>query len=190
MNKVFQIGFNKCGTRSLCHLFSQSQIPTIHWYNHKGILPKLMLANFFAGRHLIPSQYEKYTFFSDLEHVYQNDYIPIHSYLFYRTLCQNYPSAKFILNIRPIDNWVNSRVNHDNGKYLSRFQSMLNFNKEDTISYWRDHFNNHIKNVKQYFKDKPNKLIVFDIENDNINKLINFFPEFDLKNDNWIQIKG
>jgi hypothetical protein len=67
---------------------------------------------------------------------------------------------------------------------------MLNFSKEDTISYWRDHFNNHIENVKQYFKDKPNKLIVFDIENDNINKLINFFPEFDLKNDNWIQIKG
>ena len=38
----------------------------------------------------------------------------------------------------------------------------------------------HIKNVLEYFKDRPDDLIVFNIETDNIDKLINFFNKFDI----------
>ena len=33
--KVFQIGFNKCGTKSLMDFFVQNGYPSVHWDNYK-----------------------------------------------------------------------------------------------------------------------------------------------------------
>ena len=188
-NFVFQIGFNKCGTRSLYNLFSESKIPSLHWHNDHGKLPKLMLHNFFAGRPLIPLNYEEYVFFSDLEDVYHNKYLANHSYYFYQHLYNQYPNSKFILNIRPLDDWLNSRLRHDDGKYLKQYMQTLSLNKSEVIDYWVDHFNNHIQSVKDFFLDKPNKLIIFNIATDKVDKLIKFFPDFNLRCENWKQIR-
>jgi hypothetical protein len=46
---------------------------------------------------------------------------------------------------------------------------------EEVKEYWKNDWETHIKNVLEYFKDRPDDLIVFNIETDNIDKLINFF---------------
>jgi len=190
MNRfVFQIGFNKCATRSLCHLFEMSNIPSLHWSQDGGIFCKSMLINFISGKNLISDQYLNKVLFADMEYIYNNTGLPFHGYCFYDRLHTQYPNSKFILNIRPIDNWLQSRINHDGGKYLSHYQSLLSMSKEDTIDFWRIHFINHIQNVKNYFKNFPNKLVVFDIENDSINKIIDFFPEYSLNPKNWLQFR-
>jgi carbonic anhydrase len=71
INKIFQIGFNKCGTVSLYHFFEDNGLKPIHWdmgmlattikYNHNNNLPLL-------------KGYEKYDVFTDMENVHQNLY--------------------------------------------------------------------------------------------------------------------
>jgi hypothetical protein len=169
INKIFQIGFNKCGTVSLYHFFEDNGLKPIHWgmgmlattikYNHNNNLPLL-------------KGYEKYDVFTDMENVHQNLYIHL---THYKELDKQYPNSKFILNLRPIDNWIKSRVNHPN--YLNVFKQMTGFDEEGVINLWKKQWYDHIESVQDYFKDRPNDLLVFDIETEQ-NKLIQFMSEY------------
>ena len=48
LNKVFQVGFNKCGTTSLHHLFAASGYRSVHW--HKGDLGRQIYINITTGQ--------------------------------------------------------------------------------------------------------------------------------------------
>ena len=104
---------------------------------------------------------------------------------YFKEFYKMYPNSKFILNIRNVDNWIKSRCNHNfnNGfkiNYLEMVKSQSNLTSEQVIEKWKNDFNNHVNNVIEYFSDKKNKLIVFDIEKDSIDKIINFLPELEL----------
>ena len=43
-------------------------------------------------------------------------------------------------------------------------------------------WNDHISDVQSYFANKPGQLLLFNIDSDNMQKLIDFFPEFKLTN--------
>jgi hypothetical protein len=188
MTRVFQIGFNKCGTRSLYRLFADNSIPSLHWHTDQGKIAKKMLINFLNGEYIIPKEYESIIFFSDLEDVYGSNYLPIFSYRFYREIFYQFPDAKFILNTRPLDEWINSRVEHDNGKYLNHCLHTLKISKLELINQWKSHFLNHSQEVKMFFKNKREKLLIFDISKDNVSKVINFFPELNLQPKYWQKI--
>jgi len=188
MAKVFQIGFNKCGTRSLYKLFADNSIPALHWHTDQGKIAKKMLKNFLNGEKIIPKEYEKIIFFSDLEDVYNSNYLPIFAYRFYREIFDQFPDAKFILNTRPLNDWLSSRVRHDDGKYLNHCLNMLKISKTELIKDWKSHFLNHSAEVQDFFKDKPGKLLTFNISTDDVNKVINFFPEFNLQVKYWQKI--
>ena len=69
-------------------------------------------------------------------------------------------------------------------KYSDLFQEHYSLkNLEEVKEYWINDWETHIKNVLEYFKDRPDDLIVFNIEIDNIDKLINFFNRFNIKLD-------
>lgn len=188
MGRVFQIGFNKCGTRSFYRLFADNSIPSLHWHTDQGKIAKKMLKNFLNGEDIIPKEYDKIIFFSDLEDVYGSNYLPIFAYRFYREIFYQFPDSKFILNIRPLNEWLRSRVSHDDGKYLHHSLQMLKISKTELIKHWESHFLNHVAEVQDFFKDKQDKLLTFNISQDNVSKVIDFFPEFNLQAKHWQKI--
>ena len=65
VNKIFQIGFNKCATRSLAYLFHMNGVPSVHW--DRGMLSRRMEENYSHGENLMDG-YEDFTFYSDMVH--------------------------------------------------------------------------------------------------------------------------
>jgi hypothetical protein len=196
MNRIFQIGFNKCGTLSLYRLFSEHTKPNIrsvHW--DYGRLALSMYNNAKKGR-LLLSDYQDFQFFSDMEALVLDGKSCTYYYLFknFDIIDTQYPGSKFILNTRPIDRWISSRLNHVNGYRIfgNKVQTIENggqtylascmdfYQTKDpskVLSIWTEEWKNHHDRVTEYFKHRPKDLLVFDVERDSINKIMDFLPD-------------
>ena len=183
--KIFQIGFNKCGTRSIHHFFQKNGIKSIHYDN--GRLAKTILIRNYNNKLLLDNKYNKYTVFTDMENI-SSYMFPIYiPQLFFKKLYYQYPNSKFILNIRNKQKWLKSRCAHINGNYLKIISNKLKKTEEEVVLHWSNEWDIHINNVKLFFTKKPGKLLIFDIENDDIQKLINFFRnDFNLDDQHYI----
>ncbi|WP_444932175.1 sulfotransferase [Microbulbifer sp. SSSA002] len=173
--KVFQIGFNKCGTTSLSHFFLRNGYKSVHW--DYGNLALKIEENFKSGRLLLEG-YEQYNFYGDMEMVSSRYIYAFEKY--YKQLDHQYPGSFFILNNRPIERWVESRKRHGNGTYLERFKKIYRCNEEEVIRRWEYEWYRHHSNVLKYFYGRDNFLL-FNIETDSGEKLIDFIGEPDLK---------
>ena len=174
MNKIFIIGFNKTATRTLSHYFNANGVRSIHW--DKGKLAEAIHLNYKSNKNILEG-YEDYVVFSDMENMSKN----IHAYAtYYKEFDKQYPESKFILNIRYVGDWIESRNNQGNGHYTKKTCELLGLTKEEVNNKWREDYKNHIQNVKEYFFDKPNKLLIFHINEDEVEKINNFFPEYNL----------
>lgn len=166
-NKIFQIGFNKCGTTSLNDFFNKNGISSVH-YKHCGKeIALIMMNNLIKGSKMLDGL-EKYDAFTDMESVENNIFIYL---THYKELDRQYPNSKFILNTRNIDDWITSRINHSG--YLLQFQKNLSLTEEEVIDYWKKSWYKHLADVKDYFHDRPNDLLIFDIETES-DKLFSF----------------
>lgn len=119
--KIFQIGFNRCGTTSLYNFFKHScsdGLLCAHWENHK--LAKIL----YRKKSFKDTEYQDYHFFSDMEGIVDSKYHFAHMEN-YRDLDLQYPNSKFILNTRNINKWILSRLSHYSKKYT--------FKKKHTI---------------------------------------------------------
>ena len=171
MNKIFIIGFNKTGTRTLHNYFEKNGYLSIHWEYRR--LAKKIKYNYENNNPLL-SGYEQYKVYSDMEDHINYNYAHI---TYFKELDKQYPNSKFILNIRNVDNWIKSRNRHMDGKYKDYFLFRLKITIEELNKKWRDEYYQHCNNVINYFKN-TSKLLIFDIEKDKVNKLNEFFPEF------------
>jgi hypothetical protein len=196
VNRIFQIGFNKCGTSSLYRLFSEYTEPNIrsvHW--DYGRLALSMYNNLKKGRPML-FDYQGFQFFSDMEAFVHDEKSWKYYYLFknFDIIDTQYPNSKFILNTRPISRWITSRLNHINGYriYENQIQAIENggqtymascmdfYQTKDPskiLSIWTEEWQNHHERVREYFKDRPKDLLVFDIELDNVEKIKEFLPD-------------
>lgn len=200
MNKIFQIGFNKCGTLSIAQTFSsytEPRMPAVHW--HYGLLAKSIHNNFYNQKPLLSEFYNSYPVFVDIECGYNLYHNPswIYGYKFFKILDEQYPNSKFILNIRDINNWIESRIQHIcyydmdhmfNPYLLSSpiyyWQAQCNLYKcntlKEVVEIWKQDWYNHTNNVIQYFMNRPNDLLIYDIEKDAFSKFANFFKSDNL----------
>lgn len=120
--KVVQVGFNKCGTRSLARLFSAVGHPVIH---HKVRRPlrssrnaaRLMRSNLADGRRVF-SGMEEYTFYSDL--IYLTETETFEGYKCFRDILRDYPDTILLLNLRDREAWIRSRLRHGHGELARR----------------------------------------------------------------------
>jgi len=200
MNKIFQIGFNKCGTISLSKLFSNYSNPiisSIHW--NYGYLAHSIYSNIETGNFLPLDHYNYHAYF-DMECFIQEGnsirYIPIFQDYF-DLLDINYPNSIFILNTRDISNWIISRLNHHSFfspinnsvvyrtkkpiRYIDLYKKIYDTNNEDDIiDIWKQNWIDHHTNVLEYFSFRPNDLLVYDIEKDDISKIKTFFQNLDI----------
>lgn len=102
MQYVFNIGFNKSGTTSLCSALNILGIPSIHYYSPNGLrIKKIIEKNISSKKRLLESLDDKYFGFSDFS-----------GQSYYQQLYDQYPNSKFIFTIRNADDWIKSLVNH------------------------------------------------------------------------------
>ena len=160
--KIFFIGFNKTGTVSLLHLFWDIlgyKGKVIHGggatrerqnYDLMGITDQTKdLSEEFdrLGDKLL----NQWVVYLDTNLISDN----------FKELYKNYPNAKFIFNTRNEDDWVESNKRHRS--QLSE-ETRKEGNWEDfDEKVERDYHRKHTKRVLDFFKDKPDELLVLDI---------------------------
>ncbi|HPF12304.1 MAG TPA: sulfotransferase [Flavobacteriaceae bacterium] len=142
MGKALQIvGFRVCGSLKEGYDYSKQQIPFLDYLMVKA--KRLLL---------------EYDAFQDTPW-----------FLLYKHLYEQYPSARFILTIRDEISWIQSIQNHfgkDHFPYhLYIYGDVDSFrNQRKFIEVYR----NHNQEVIEFFKDKKEQLLVFDLsEEDN-----------------------
>lgn len=175
-SKIFQIGFNKCGTRTIHHFFARNGLKSLHWEG--GKIAKAMLHNRAASRSLIEG-YEDFDVFTDMEWLTATTHIE--AFKFFPEIADAFPDARFILNTRDRENWIQSRLAHDHRDFVGRWMALTGLTDPDALAaHWREEWDRHHRNVRDFFADAPERLVVFDIEQDSPETLAKGFPELDL----------
>jgi hypothetical protein len=84
--------------------------------------------------------------------------------IIYHEMDEKYPGSKFILTLRPTDQWINSAVNH----FQSTVRPMHNWIygvgfPKGNESIWIERFERHNQEVQEYFKNRPDDLLVINL---------------------------
>jgi len=176
LTRIFQIGFNKCGTRSLYRFLQRNGIYSAHF--NRGLLALRLHENIAAGRKPLHGKLDRFVGFTDVQRVTQSEVIE--GVDFYRELYNYYPNSYFILNTRDKAGWLKSRQNHGAGNYMRRYQLGLGLPDVDAVlDYWKRQWDRHHARLQDFFADKPDRLVVFDIKQDDPQKLVDFLsPDF------------
>jgi len=189
--KLFFIGFNKTGTKTLHSFLCDNGYLAVHsssyFARRLGLPPiaKLMKANHAAGRPLL-SGLDHYDAYSDM--VYLSDTEVIEANGWFRELHAQHPDAYFVFNDRPVEKWVRSRLSHEGGprgSFVKRYASALGMEESAVPELWREQYAKHKAEVIAYFQGKP-RFMVFDIESGRPADLARFLsPGFRLDPRHW-----
>lgn len=189
MKRVIQIGFHRCGTRSLAQLFERSGYPAAHWRvqrkNGKMNLARAMKKNIEAGRKCL-YRIERYAFLSDME-FYDDDGKIWSGFKLFRVIDAEYPDTKFLLNTRNKDEWLQSRLHHR--RYAQKFIAAHDLTGiDECLQIWSIDWDTHLADVRAYFADRPDDLVQFNIDTDGVHDLIAQLPDFRLDPGAWDHI--
>lgn len=171
--KVFQIGFNRCGTRFMHQFLDHLQYRTVHWDG--GRLAHTMMENFKNNERLLKGYDERFDAFSDMEDYQSNLYAHM---IFYRILDEQYPGSRFILNTRALDVWIAKRL--ENTDYVHHSMAYHHFNTVgQMVEKWRRDWTRHHENVIAYFGESRigKDLLIYDVDQDNPQKLFVFLAD-------------
>jgi len=174
--KIFVIGFNKCGTKTIHEFFKKNQIPSYHIGDFWLTFKQRIALNLKEDKRFLEG-YEQYTVFSDSEDIVDN----------YKLLDHQYPDSRFILNTRDINRWLVSRLNHGrrkpkviypDGRYCDFSNKLhnVNYTWPEWVEIWKEKWIKHHNDVDTYFKDKDN-LLIFNIEQDKPIKIMEFLQD-------------
>eukprot|EP01084_Bolivina_argentea_P148756 260009_1 len=192
---------------------------------------RLMLDNFIHSRLLLDGFCHEYIYYGDfgispmindvnnpwniyLEYDIQFDIShKRYKYFWFELLDKQYPCSKFILNIRPLNEWLISRSEHKvkykRNQYINQYWQLHSFfyfralkdrnksnwnidlTKQEVLKIWTEDWYWYNCYVINYFKsrNRMNDLLIFDVTNDDIQKLIEFFDNklnaMHWKHTNW-----
>ena len=183
--KIFVIGFNKCGTTSFHHFFKQNGLSSFHWGGNssKSNGGLILLNNFMLGNDLLEG-IGHYDAYSDLS--FANELIYVEGCRFFKEIYDQYQDAYFILNTRPVDKWLASRLNHGNGSLKKRSMSVYNCSEIELKSIWDKQYQKHCDDVRAFFKQNKGNFLEFDIEKDLPGRLVEFLSKIaDLEIKYW-----
>jgi hypothetical protein len=149
--KVFGIGLNKTGTSSLHEALKLLGYTSLH---HGGPETTARIRRAIEERkpvlHYLDPRFDA---FSDTAIT-----------RYYHLADVQYPGARFILTVRDIDGWLDSRRRHVEKnrrlKEVGRYQH--SFLKVE-LGRWRAEYRRHYGAVQSYFANRPGDLLVLDI---------------------------
>lgn len=186
---VFIVGFNKCGTTALQRFFYLNGFPSIHWDNNQ--LGLRIIQNLVKKKRVLAGYDSRYRVFSDF--MVSTEDLSIELNHLVSKFRSDYPNSYFILNTRPIDNWIASRAsqkNRDTGeRYIDIRATQLSTTTEEIASRWRVEWESHHRFVRRFFSGlNPNQLLVIDIEDDSTPVRIGEFLKFEPAEHSWQKI--
>jgi hypothetical protein len=150
-NKVFGIGLSRTGTYSLELALRNLGLKTVHF-------PDFMLG-LRNGRLVFQYQLaDEYTALTDT---------PIA--LFFRELDQHFPGSKFILTTRDKSEWLDSCRRHfsneiKGNEVIEALHMALYGTKSFDQECFSKAFDRHRNMIAQYFENRPNDLLILDVD--------------------------
>jgi len=183
--KIFQIGFNRTATQALRAFFLMSGYRATHNIaynkNYRKMIPIAETFDFnLKNNKSLLFGIENYSYYGDMEVVLPKRQLVLQGYTLFERLDKENENSLFIFNTRPLESWINSRLTFDR-TYLLVYQKYYDLTYDEVINLWMNHYLAHSRNVKDYFKDKPNRLIEFNIETDRIEDFIKKAEEVNIK---------
>ncbi len=178
--KVIQIGFNRCGSRTIYHYFLKNNLPAMHWM--EGVVGKKMKINLAMG--LPPFQgFDEYILYSDLMGPVNKPIFEGH--LYFRDIYESYPDSLFILNTRNIESWLKSRQKYAN--FIVRYQRFYDLKTDQEVEeFWRAQWHLQHERVQAFFRDRPGQLLTLDIDTQGGDQLADFLkPHYDTDPQHW-----
>lgn len=158
---VFCIGLSKTGTRSLHEALQVLGLRSVHWGGpdlatavQRG--PEIRAAVercLREGRPLL-EDLEEADAYSDIEALSRH----------FDVLDEQYPGSRFILTVRAMDDWLDSRRRHveANRERKARGEYAGTFLEVD-LDGWRAEMTDHVERVLAHFEGRPHDLVVLDI---------------------------
>ncbi len=169
--KIFCIGLNKTGTRSINTALNMMKLRAAHHHVPSGRIGEIFKYNLENNEKILSGleNYVAYSDWIDMEGT-NND--------FFKIMDQQYPGSKFIYTDRNLESWIESRIKHI--KKIDRLESYQKM-YPDSIWYnmntdaWREEYRNHKQDVLDYFKDREKDLLIFNVfEGDDWKELCSF----------------
>ena len=144
---MFGIGLNKTGTTSLHNALTMLGYESLHWGGPP--LRKLVEASIASGDPLLSRLDARFDAFSDIQALSVN----------FELLDRQYPGSRFVLTVRPIEEWLDSRRRHveQNVKRTVMGEYEGNFVVADE-TIWREEWATHLARVRDYFSGRDNFL--------------------------------
>ncbi len=145
--RVFGIGLNKTGTSSFHDAVTILGFESLHWGGPSVRIAVERAAA--AGRPLLSGLDPAYEAFSDILALSTN----------FAVLDEQYPGSRFVLTVRPIDEWIDSRRRHveKNIRRKAAGEYDGSFLVVDEAG-WRAEWERHTAAVRRYFAGRPDYL--------------------------------
>lgn len=170
--KIFFIGANKTGT------ITYNSIMKKHLKSFHGSL--------WAKKTLTATDKELKEFLEQYD-CYSDNFS--RKYCDFKRIEEMYPDAKFILNTRSLVPWLKSRIKHIYRKFPRKtgcaMAKIYYDNEFNGIKTWITYRNSYNKEVIEFFRDKPGKLLVLDIESENIGEKLSKFTGMNISYDGY-----
>jgi hypothetical protein len=147
--RIFCIGLNKTATTSLHEALTMLGFESLHWGG--PAVRKIVEVSIAAGEPLLTRLDPRFDAFSDVLPLSEN----------YELLEEQYPGSRFILTVRPVDDWIESRrrhveknrLRHATGDYRGAF---LTVDEES----WRQEWKRHVEHARSHFEGRDDFLEV------------------------------
>lgn len=173
--KIIFIGFNKTATSSFHMLLLKNGLRSIHSKGADKFCRKpfehaseRILSNIMEGRNPL-EQFEGYSGFKDLT------FEDIDLCRYFREIYLSNPDYLYVLNTRPMDEWITSRKKHNvqktgRGEPAPRIKMTAlkkGLKKWQVIKLWRDEYVAHHAEVRSFFQgDRKKQFLKFNIHED------------------------
>ena len=163
--RVFGIGFHKTGTSSLARALY------ILGYNVAGYISD--------QEHTRTKEEIAEVMISDMNIFNAAQDTPW--FIFYRMLDEYFPGSKFILTTRDEEMWIKSVVKHFGSKTIKMHELIYGTGvAAGNEGIYIEKYRQHHDEVLEYFKDRPDDLLVFDLADENKWEKITDFLGFDI----------
>lgn len=159
--KIFCIGLSKTGTRSLHDALQVLGLRSVHW---GGPEPQTAVQRGLEIRVSVERALEEgRPLLEDLEEA--DAYSDIHALsINFDVLDHQYPESRFILTVRDLEDWLESRTRHvevnqarrEQGTYSGTFLEL-------DVEGWRTEALAHVARVRAHFAGRPDDLLELDI---------------------------
>jgi len=186
--RVVQIGFHKCGTRSLERLFEGAGHRIVKYklrrpFRRSRNAGLLMRENLRAGRKIFAGM-EDHTFYADL--IYQTESDSFEPIRHFREIMRDYPDTILLLNVRKREDWIRSRLQHGHGEFARRVMRQRGIASTEALAdAWREEWDAHLAEVRAFMQDRPEQLVEFDLDTGSVQVLVERLADYGLRAEDW-----